>query len=269
MKPQNKQRPQMDSPITYYGGKKTLAPTLLSLIPTHTTYVEPFLGGGALFFAKPQSQVEVINDLNREVVNFYQVAKNNFDALQQQVQSTPHSRALSRDAFVMYENPHLFNEVERAWAFYTLCNQGYAGKISQSWGYGTIDNKRENALARKRENFVTELRDRLETTQIECYDAVRLIELRDRPDTFFYCDPPYVGSNMGHYAGYTQRDFEALLEALSKIKGKFLLSSYPNDVLDTYVKANKWNQIKMDMPCYASAKRKRKTEVLTANYALS
>jgi DNA adenine methylase len=257
------------SPITYYGGKKLLVSRLLQLIPKHTTYVEPFFGGGALFFAKPKSEVEIINDLNRQVINFYEVSKTKFSELQALIQKSLHSRALMRDAYIMYQNPHLFTDVERAWAFYMLTNQGYVGKIGSSWGYGVIDNKREHSLQTKRDNFTEDIAKRLEHTQIECFDAVRLIELRDRPATFFYCDPPYAGANQGHYEGYTQAHFEDLLTALAKVKGLFLLSSYPNAALDTFVKEQGWHQIVLDMPCHASSKRKRKLEVLTANYPIS
>ena len=61
----------MKTPITYYGGKQTLLKYLLPLIPQHKLYCEPFFGGGAVFFAKPKSDVEVINDINGEVINFF------------------------------------------------------------------------------------------------------------------------------------------------------------------------------------------------------
>jgi DNA adenine methylase len=59
----------MNSPITYWGGKKIMARHIVPLIPAHTTYVEPFFGGGAIYFLKTPSEVEVINDTNRFVVN--------------------------------------------------------------------------------------------------------------------------------------------------------------------------------------------------------
>jgi thymidylate synthase len=62
----------------------------------------------------------------------------------------------------------------------------------------------------------------------------------DTPETFFYIDPPYVGANQGHYGGYTQEYFDELLEMLSKIKGKFILSSYPNKILTDFIKNNQW-----------------------------
>jgi DNA adenine methylase len=259
---------RLDSPITYWGGKKLMARHILPLIPTHLTYVEPFFGGGAIFFAKPPSKVEVINDLNKFVVNFFIQVKTNFDALQARIQATPFSRGLYKDALTMYQNPHLFSELEWAWAFWMLCNQGYAGKIG-SWGYGTIDNKRETSIAVKRDTFLEEFKKRLENTQIECDDAVRIITLRDRPTTFFYVDPPYHNANMGHYGGYTEEHFVNLLTALSKVEGKFLLSSYPSEVLEKFKIANGWHQQEFRQVTMASPTRKEKIEVLTSNYPIA
>lgn len=71
----------MKTPLTYYGGKQTLAPTIISLMPPHVLYAEPFTGGGAVFFNKPASKVEVINDTNGELMNFYNVTRDKFVAL--------------------------------------------------------------------------------------------------------------------------------------------------------------------------------------------
>ena len=266
---QQRIKPLLSSPITYYSGKKLMVRHILPLIPDHNLYCEPFFGGGAVFFAKEKSNVEVINDLNRFVVNFYVQVKTNFAELQKLVQATPHSRAMLRDAKVMYDTPHLFSEVQKAWAFWVLTNQGYAGKISNSWGYGTANCERERSLHHKRDNFTEELRDRLERVQVDCDDALHVIELRDRVNTFFYVDPPYFGTNMGHYGGYTEADFEALLTLLAGIDGKFLLSSYPSDILKKYVSQYNWHSIEIPMTTMASSKRKPKIEVLTANYPIS
>lgn len=55
----------MKTPISYYGGKQNMLKRILPLIPRHTQYVEPFFGGGAVFWAKPESEVEVVNDINK------------------------------------------------------------------------------------------------------------------------------------------------------------------------------------------------------------
>jgi DNA adenine methylase len=259
---------RMDSPITYWGGKKLMARHILPLIPNHVTYVEPFFGGGAIYFAKEQSQVEVINDLNHFVVNFFTQVKTNFSALQKRVQATPFSRGLYKDALLMYNSPHLFTDLDRAWAFWILCNEGYASKIG-TWGYGTNENKRERSIAAKRDNFLELFAQRLGETQIESLDAVRIIELRDRTQTFFYVDPPYIDSAQGHYSGYTHVHYNQLLSTLANIKGKFLLSSYPSEMLDSYTKKNGWYQLEFKQPTMASPTRKDKIEVLTANFPIS
>lgn len=69
------------TPITYYGGKLNMLKEIEPCIPEHRIYVEPFFGGGAVFFAKQPSEAETINDINAMVVNFYEVCKTDFDAL--------------------------------------------------------------------------------------------------------------------------------------------------------------------------------------------
>jgi DNA adenine methylase len=258
----------MKTPITYWGGKQLLAALIIKNIPEHTTYVEPFLGGGAVFWAKPQSDVEIINDLNGEVVNFYRVLKTRFPELQQRIQSTPHSRQCYADALTIYHHPHLFKELDRAWAFYTATNQGRSGKIG-SWGYGTIGNAVEKKIANRRDDFSEDYARRLDRVQIECADALKIVRLRDRAETFFYIDPPYYNSDMGHYGGYTEADFEALLQSCSSMQGKFLLSSYPSEILKKYATAHGWHTIEIEQVCTASPLRKKKVEVLTANYLIN
>ncbi len=259
---------RMSSPITYWGGKKLMARHILPLIPEHTKYVEPFFGGGAIYFAKEISKVEIINDINHFVVNFFTQVKANFEALQARVQVTAMSRGLYKDALLMYNSPHLFNEIDLAWAFWILCNEGYAGKIG-TWGYGTNENKREYSIAAKRDSFLKVFADRLGKTQIENHDAVRIIELRDRVETFFYVDPPYIDAAQGHYSGYNHEHFNNLLMTLSKIEGKFLLSSYKSEILDGFTKKFGWHTLEFNQPLMASKTRREKTEVLTSNYPIN
>lgn len=107
---------RLKTPISYYGGKQKLAATIVSLIPRHTLYCEPFIGGAAVFFAKKASEIEVINDTNRELINFYRVAKNDFVSLEKEIRISLHSRDLHRKASVIYNNPDMFTELKRAWS---------------------------------------------------------------------------------------------------------------------------------------------------------
>lgn len=261
----------LKTPITYYGGKQNLVSKILPLLAQcpHTTYVEPFVGGGAIFWAKPKSEVEIINDLNREVVNFYKVLQSDFKALQAKVLETPHSRALHKDANVIYQNPHMFSDVERAWAFWVATNLGFAGMIGKGWKYGTTSNTSEKGHSNKKKAFLVELQQRLDLVQIECKDALEIIKWRDREGTLFYCDPPYFNSDCGHYDGYSEADFKALLESLSQLKGKFLLSSYPSAILDEFVERFGWKQEVITGLVSVNTKsgtKKVKHEVLTYNF---
>jgi DNA adenine methylase len=107
--------------------------------------------------------------------------------------------------------------------------------------------------------------------QIECCDALRIIRSRDVKDAFFYLDPPYVGADQGHYDGYAQEDFDALLKLLETVTGKFLLSSFHNKSLDEFTKRNGWSRFEIKRECSMTNRfdtPKIKTEVLTANYPI-
>src|ERR1700686_5243581 len=71
----------MIGPLAYIGGKNRLATKIISLLPEHTTYVEPFAGGAQVLFHKPPSPVEVLNDLDFEVVNFFRVCQWHYEEL--------------------------------------------------------------------------------------------------------------------------------------------------------------------------------------------
>jgi DNA adenine methylase len=215
------------TPISYYGGKQSLAKTIVGIIPPHRLYCEPFLGGAAIFFAKAPAKVEIINDTNGELINFYQVLRRDFPALEREIGLSLHSRRQHQHAWVIYTNPDLFDPIKRAWAVWMLANISYGCKMDGSFGYDRQGSS-SRKMAHKRLNFTVDYCERLQRVQIENCDALRIIKSRDVPDGFFYLDPPYVGADQGHYDGYTQEDFNLLLEALTNLKGKFLLSSYRN-----------------------------------------
>lgn len=261
---------KLKTPISYYGGKQKLASRIVSIIPAHTLYCEPFIGGAAVFFAKEPSAVEVINDTNRELMNFYRVAKEDFISLEKEIRISLHSRDLHRKASVIYNNPDMFGEIKRAWAVWLSASQSFSSQLDSNWGYDKQSNTTSKRIQNKKENFVEEMAIRLQNCQIECADALYIIASRDTENSFFYCDPPYYNSNCGHYDGYSEQDFEALLFLLSKIKGRFLLSSYPSPLLEKYTKDNGWVNWSIEQQVSVNAKSgklKNKTEMLTANYA--
>ena len=261
----------MKPPLTYFGGKQKLAKQILPLIPKHNLYCEPFFGGGAIFFLKSLSEIEVINDSNGDLINFYKVVKNNYKELEKEIKATLHSREHHQSAKIVLSYSELFNDIKRAWAIWVLANESYSSRLDAEWGYDRKRNTSAKRLKHKRENFSKEYASRMEQTEIENTDALKVIETRDSKHSFFYCDPPYFNSSMGHYNKYTEQNFENLLQSLTKIKGKFLLSSYPSDLLNKYIRKNKWQSKQIEMPIDIIAKHNRgskKIEMLTANYPI-
>ncbi len=256
----------LKTPITYYGGKQLMVKHILPNIPEHRTYIEPFCGGAAIFFAKEKSELEILNDTNRELINFYQVVQNDFVSLEKEINISLHSRDLHRKAWVIYNNPDLFSELKRAWAVWILSAQGFGGQLSSTWGRDKTQSKTVKTIRNKRESFTEDFAIRLQDVSLESRDAIRVIKSSDHKDAFHYCDPPYYNADMGHYDGYTIEDYEMLLKTLSEIEGKFLLSSYPSEILSKYTKKHEWHTVKIEQAVHASSKGKRKVEVLTSNY---
>jgi DNA adenine methylase len=261
----------LKTPITYYGGKQSMLNKILPLIPKHELYCEPFFGGGAIYFAKKPSHLEVINDINGDIINFYKVLQNNFSGLKKLIDTTLHSRQQHEEAQNIYKNPQQHTEVERAWAVWILTNMSYGSCINAVFGKDR-DGTTAKTIANKKKNFTKELSERFNNTTIECKDAIYIINSYDGANTFFYLDPPYYNSDTSGYEGnYTIDDYRELLEVLTNIEGKFLLSGYPSEILTEYTSRNNWyedeiRKIKDITAVYAKGNREYKTEVLTANY---
>ena len=262
------------SPISYYGGKANMVNSILPLIPKHQQYVEPFFGDGAVFFAKKPSPHEVINDTLDCAITFYRVLKTRFPELQSMIQATLHSESEYKRAKELLASE---DDLLKAWAFWVQCNMSFSYGLSNGFAHSNAKKGRKNAglqpitSKNKRDNFKVNYSKRLERTEIFCRDALDIIKLKDTPDTFFYIDPPYVSSDCGHYKGYTTEHFTELLDYLATCKGKFLLSSYPEQILMEYRDKYGWNfQDKIDRVSVSGkdTKGKTKTECLTFNYEL-
>ncbi len=266
----------MRTPITYYGGKQRISEDIISMMPKHKIYCEPFFGGGAVFFKKEKSKIEVINDHDNNLINFYTCVQTNFKELQQLIKNTLHSESMYRHAKDIWNNRVEVSEIEKAWAVWLITNGSYAGSMHGGWKWcnGTTGGHTGKFIKGKREEFTKLLYDRLDTVQISCRDAIRVIQDRDTEDTLFYLDPPYPGCVQQHYSGYTFEHLETLLKLLETIKGKFILSNYHSDLLTKYINRNNWNyrEIEVDLRITNLGRGKRtketqyRTEVLVFNY---
>lgn len=258
----------MHPPITYYGGKQKMLRHILPLIPPHRIYNEPFFGGGAVFWAKEPAYTEFINDINGEVVNFYRVLKTDFPAFKRELDGTLHSELQHREARAIYRSPEEHTPVRRAWAFWVLSMESMFHIVGNTWTFRKSGRGRlPHEVTLGKELLTEAYAARLEMANIFSGDAVDIICRVDRPNAFHYVDPPYFKSDQGHYKGYTEADFTRLLDRLTEVKGRFLLSSYPSEVLTRYTAQNGWHTRTIVQNVGAGhVVGKRKTEVLTMNY---
>lgn len=262
----------MKTPITYYGGKQKMSKMLVGMLwKERAGYIEPFFGGGAVFFAKEQEKFEVINDINDNVINFYEVMQRDFDALNERVQSSLYSESLYTLAHNVYFNPCLFDKVTCAWAFWYLSKTSFGGDMMAGFSYSKCGILYGSRGLRYCRDAFYEYKTRLDGITIRNMDAIDCIKTYDNKGAFFYIDPPYVGAQQGHYCGYKQEDFNVLLDVLSGLQGKFLLSSYHNDVLDAKIAECGWHAMQVCNANHSSAKdagvrKSKKIEWITSNY---
>ncbi len=175
---------QMRTPVKYYGGKTKMLPHILPLIPPHRIYVEAFAGGAAVYFAKKPSPVEVLNDTNGNVANFYRALIQDFDGLLSEVECTLHCEHTYRQACEIYRNPYEVTSAKRAWAFWVCANMSYGGEVAGSFQW--VRNKTDNwhpaiAIKNRREQF-KHYRNRLATTSVRELMASDLIRKMDNSE---------------------------------------------------------------------------------------
>jgi DNA adenine methylase len=214
----------MTGPLSYIGGKNRIAKELISLFPKHTTYVEPFSGGAQVFFHKEPSPVEILNDLDGDIVNFFRVCQWHHEELIRYLRFCLMSRKLY--AQLLATDPASLTDVQRAGRFFYLQKNCYGGLVlNRNYHYGVT--KRPNYNVDRIPKIMQATHQRLRDVQIECLPYEEILERYDRPTTFFYLDPPYYNRKLYRF-NFTHTDFSVLCERLSKLKGRFILSL--NDV---------------------------------------
>lgn len=244
----------------------------LSYVPTHHTYCEPFVGGGAMFYSKRRSSVEVINDLDANIFNFHLCLRDNFDKFFEKINKTLHSRYDWNKAIQILEDAKEYDALEVGWAVDTAYKYSWGNKGETFGKYCGSTLVKLNRRRRARNNLYKKAHKRIRDVIIENKDANACISKYDGKETFYYVDPPYFNSTEKkyHVGEYTQAHFEQLLTTLSKTKGLFMLCSYPSEILNDYARRNKWisRNFVCDIICSHMYENRKKTkiEVVTTNY---
>jgi DNA adenine methylase len=210
----------LKSPLGYLGGKSRLAKRIVERIPPHTCYVEPFCGGAWVYFTKPPSNVEVLNDLDGDLVSFWRVIRNHLPEFLrclnfQLVSREDFQRELKQDATLM-------TDIQRAVRYYRLQRMGYGGKTAGRT-FGTSCTRPNSLNMPKAEEVLSETHARMARTTIEHLDACECIRRYDSDKTFFYIDPPYWNADF-YAVSFKGEDFCRLRDTLNEVKGRFILS---------------------------------------------
>ena len=252
----------MIGPLAYIGGKRRLAKRILALLPEHTTYVEPFAGGAQVFFHKPRSRIEVLNDLDGDIVNFLRICREHPQELVRALEYLVPSRALF--AQFAAQPIHLLTDVQRAARFLYLQKNAFGGRVHhRSFRYGVA--KRPNYNPERLPSVIGAAAQRLRHVQLENGSYERVLERYDRETTLFYLDPPYVGLGLYNF-NLDDAQFVELARRLRQIKGKFLLSI--NDCPQARAWFAEHALVEVSVPYSGTRDGGRFRELLVANYSL-
>ena len=223
--------------LRYLGGKWKLAPWILQHLPPHQVYVEPYAGAFSVGLRKPLASVEVLNDLNLDLVNFFQVLRHSPGALVAALEASPRTQ----DEFDLCK-VIAGDSLEKARRFYLYCQLSY-GNGGGRWSSGTSQ-ARLKLVRNQTFEHLLDVAQRLAAVEIQHGTALDAIAAYDSPDTLFYVDPPYVQSVRGskdsrHIQGAPRRqyacemvddDHRQLAEVLTQVKGQVVLSGYRSDL---------------------------------------
>lgn len=225
------------APFGYYGAKQRIAKQIVDTLPPHHAWVEGFCGSAAITLAKAPAQIEVINDADGQIVNFFEQLRNNSEKLCNSISLTPYAREefeISRRI-----EPNL-TPLERARRFLVATMMTINGTIgSQRCGFSFSQSyTRQGREARVNRwynlpNRLEKVVERLRGVRIENLDACKLVEIfANRPATLLYLDPPYFVKRDHKYTiDANDSEFHIkLLNACKNAKCMILISAYENSL---------------------------------------
>jgi len=199
--------------LRYFGSKWRLAP--------HKMYVELYGGSATVLLRKEPSRWEIYNDLEKSVVNFFQVLRDDYEDLIRMIMLSPWSRAESK-----YCRDHTVCNGRIEWArrFYVASWQiiRQAGCRGSSRGFRVGHGYTESHWPLEEDLLAAA--HRLRHVTIECKDALDVIRMQDSPRTLFYVDPPYPVVGKGYIVPLSMQHFVDLAETLVDLDGMFILS---------------------------------------------
>lgn len=266
----------------YVGGKTYLVPEIIKYMPTHKCLVEVFGGSAALLLSRDRrrSEVEVYNDLDKDITTFLMMLRQAgeykpiLDRLIWLCRNTPYSRKVYETWLHEWKvgiRPMEPVEYAAVWYFLAVCATNMFGG---GWSHSCQKNEADEWQSHV--NLLPEIADRLLHIQIECQDFTYILEKYDGPETFWYCDPPYIGvPGVNEYYNeappMTEERHVELAKLLNNIKGKAIVSYYPHPLVDQMYPKPKWRWMsfersKLSQSTVKGSVKDKGTELLIFNY---
>lgn len=259
-----------ESVFPYPGGKAYLAPWIIEHFPPHKCYVEVFGGGAAVLLTKEPSHTEVYNDLDGDLVQFFQVLREQEDELIEWLDKVPYAREQHqkfKEEFYSGERPD--DPIERAGRFFYLRYSQYASKYRTPSGFAGAHQRNKARKLRNATEKLHKFAERFRNVQIEKLDFKELITRYDSEDTFFYCDPPYMDEGDDLYR-HGEFEHERLVDVLEETDGKWAVS-YQRlpERLKEHIVAEKGRSQFMNKQHDNDSRSTEATERLVMNYDLN
>jgi DNA adenine methylase len=219
------------------GGKSSMVDNILPFIPKHKIYIEPFFGGGAIFFAKDKSDIEVINDIDKDLINNYKLMK------KYKIQNISYDyNTIKEQKNLLHSNKNLSNN-QKIIKSIIINKSGIRGfPVKNNIVY------RPTNITKQLERY-NEYHYRLKNVIIENTNYINIIKKYDSKYSFFYLDPPYQNSK--NLYKHDTINYEELKNILDNIKGLFMLSindsKYIRNLFKGYVikKFKVYNKLKI------------------------
>lgn len=235
----------MKPPFTYFGGKTSIAGQIAALLPPHEHYLEPFAGSLAVLLAKRPSSMETVNDLDQDLMNFWQILRDDPVGLERACALTPHSRGEYLASYDLDGTEGL----ERARRVWVRLTQGRGGSMRRTgWRYYVNPRGSHSSMPDYLEAYTDRLAAaaaRLAAVSLECKPALELVaQYGQHEGCLIYADPPYLGSvrnpranRAGHGREYsaemlTDDQHRELAAALAAAAAAVVLSGYPSPLYD-------------------------------------
>lgn len=261
-------------PIKYPGGKDHIAQKIIDLMPPHMSYVEPFCGSCAVLLSKnPDNISEVVNDLNGELTNLWQVLQDTakFQQFQRRIEATPFSEFEYNTSCINFVDYSINHAVD----FFIKARMSLAGRGTCFAPISTTRlRRRMNEQVSAWLNCVEGLQavhNRLKQVLILNKSALDVIDLLDNPNTLFYNDPPYLHVTRTTKTEYgqfemTNEDHVKLLEKILTCKGKVMISGYESNLYNSMLKNWRVEKFEIANSAASGAKKRKMVECLWMNF---